>query len=129
MPTTEAALAAHDQHHAGHQHEQKQQIQVPHAPEPAEFEEERQTAQQREEKPDFRFQTKVGYERTPHGNLVSPIQTEWVRPQSWHNALSAARCSASFLLRPQAGAWRWRPISAVILKHFEWSGPFSSSSR
>ena len=75
-------LAAHDQHHAGHKHEQEQQVQVSHTPEPAELEEERHAAQQREVKPDFRVQTKVGYERTPHGNLVSPIQTEWVRPRA-----------------------------------------------
>ena len=38
--------------------------------------------------------------------------------------MCAARCSDSFLLRPQAGANRCRPIWADILKHLLWSGPF-----
>jgi len=43
-------------------------------------------------------------------------------------ALRAARCSASFLLRPQAGGNWLSPTWAAILKHLLWSGPFSSSS-
>ena len=98
----------------------QQQIEVSHAPEPAEFEEERDAPQQRQEEPDFRTQTQVGHQRAVHGNLVShDVRMGSGSPASWQSAFKAARCSASFLLRPHAGAYRRSPIRAEILKHFE----------
>ena len=38
-------------------------------------------------------------------HLVSPIRTGWVRRRAGTARCRAARCSASFLLRPQAGAY------------------------
>ena len=76
-------------------------------------------AKQGQEEPDFRTQTQVGHQRTVHGNLVSPTRVGSGSPASWQSAFKAARCSASFLVRPHAGAYRRSPIRAEILKHFE----------
>ena len=50
-------------------------------------------------------------------------------PRSCESAFPAARCSASFLFRPHAGANRRPVISAAIWKCLLWSGPHSSTIR
>src|SRR5439155_23542924 len=48
------------------------------------------------------------------------------RAESRRHAASAARCSASFLLRPSTPPYRWPVTTAHAVNVFAWSGPASS---
>jgi hypothetical protein len=61
--------SAHKHHQPGGERKQQQQVQVPDAPEPVEFEEQREARQECQEQPDPRVQAKVGDERSAHGVL------------------------------------------------------------
>ena len=50
---------AHQQHHPGGEGEEEQQVEVPDAPDPAELEEERHAAEQRQEEPDLGSDSQV----------------------------------------------------------------------
>ena len=73
---------------------------------------------------------RTGQQRAPQGRGRDQPEAKGIgSPAIWLRAFRAARCSASFLFRPQAGGNELRPTCAAILKHLEWSGPCSSSSR
>ncbi len=80
-----AAGASHGHQGPRHQGEQEQQVEVPHAPESAELEEQRQAGQHRQEQPGFPAEPQGGIERPIHGSLVrsiSPTRRGGVRQRS-----------------------------------------------